>query len=315
MAIIGVDLGGTKIAGALFDNNGEKYTKQVTLLDGATGEAVARKVVDVINGIRLSNPGISVDGIGICVPGIVYSRRDTVWAPNIPGWENFPLRPYIIEALGIPHLKVRVESDRTCYILGELWKGAAQGCDNAVYIAVGTGVGAGILLDGHVVHGANDIAGAAGWMALQYPYIEEYIPVGCLEFYASGNGIGTQARRALRCARNYTGPLSEKPIEKVTSHDVFAAYDLGDHLATKVLDKAIEMWGMAAANMVSLFNPEKVVFGGGVFGPARRFMRRIYDEACKWGQPIAMEEVEFCASEVDGEAALLGAAYSVIREK
>jgi glucokinase len=246
------------------------------------------------------------------VPGIVYDKTDTVWAPNIPGWENYPLKGRILEAVGDPRLRVKIDTDRTCYILGEKWRGVAKGCDNAIYLAVGTGIGAGILIDGRVLHGVQDIAGATGWMALQYPYTEEYIPVGCFEYYASGNGIATQARRALRCARNYDGLLSRKPIDEITSYDVFDGYEKGDHIAIKVLEKAIEMWGMGTSNLVSLFNPEKVIFGGGVFGPARQFIRRIYNEACKWGQPIAMRDVEYCASGVEGDAALLGAAYSVI---
>ncbi|MBR6540795.1 MAG: ROK family protein [Bacteroidales bacterium] len=70
---------------------------------------------------------------------------------------------------------------------------------------------------------------------------------------------------------------------------------------------------LAAANLVSLFNPEKLIFGGGVFGPAGKFLPRIYNVARKWGQPIAMKEVEFCVSQIDGEAALLGAAYLAMR--
>ena len=100
-----------------------------------------------------------------------------------------------------------------------------------------------------------------------------------------------------------------KPIEEITSHDVFEAYDYQDPIAIQVLHKAIEFWGMATANLVSLFNPEKIVFGGGVFGPASRFIPQIYEEACKWGQPISMKQVEYCASEVQGEAALFGAAH------
>ncbi|MCD8387694.1 MAG: ROK family protein [Bacteroidales bacterium] len=313
MAIIAIDLGGTKIAAALFDKEGEMHCRQNVLLDGATGTDVGRKIVEVIRTIMGQNPGVEIDAIGICIPGIAYSRTGTVWAPNIPGWDNFPLKQYIVEALGDPALRVEVESDRTCYILGEIWKGAARGCDNAIYLAVGTGIGAGIVIDGHVLHGANDIVGATGWMALQHPYTEEYIPTGCFEYYASGDGIATQARRALRCVRNYTGALAQKPIDEVTSYDVFAAYDAWDPLAVKVLDKAIEMWGAGAANLVSLFNPEKIIFGGGVFGPARMFISRIYDEACKWGQPIAMTQVEFCATEVGNNAALLGAAYTALK--
>lgn len=313
MAIIGVDLGGTKVAAALFDPSGKMISKETVLLNGATGEAVGRLIADVVGALKKRNPEVRVDAAGICVPGIVYSKRDTVWAPNIPGWEEYPLKRQMAEVLDDPNITICIESDRTCYILGEIWKGAARGCENAIYLAVGTGIGAGIMLDGRVIHGANDIVGATGWLALQSPYTEEYIPCGCFEYYASGNGIAVQAQRRLRCERNYSGALSKKPVGQITSHDVFAAYAEGDRIAAGVLDKAVEMWGMGAANLVSLFNPEKVIFGGGVFGPASMFIPRIYDEACKWGQPISMRQVEFRASEVQGEAALLGAAYMALR--
>ena len=311
MAVLAIDLGGTKALGAVFDGAGNKAKEEILYLNGAGGDEAGEIVAQLTRSLIDSYSTESIEAIGVCVPGIVYSKDDTVWAPNIPGWTRYPLKERIASAA--PGITVAIESDRTCYILGEVWKGAARGCDNAIYIAVGTGIGMGILIDGRILHGANDIIGAGGWMALEYPYVEEYIPTGCFEYYASGNGIATQIRKALRCARNYSGVLSLKPIDRVDSHDVFAAYAEGDHLATKVLDKAVEMWGMAAANVVSLFNPEKVIFGGGVFGPAGQFLGRIYDEACKWGQPIAMQDVKFCVSEVQGEAALYGSAFLAIR--
>lgn len=314
MAVIGVDLGGTKIAAALFDHFGCMKAKEVMMLNGAKGDAVGKMVVEVITTLMSKNPRHVVKAIGICVPGIVYSKKGTVWAPNIPGWDNYPLKKRIESALNNPKTKVCIESDRTCYILGETWKGGAKGCENGIYLAVGTGIGAGILIDGRVLHGSSDIVGATGWMALQNPYHEDYIPCGCFEHYASGNGIALQAQKALRCEKVYDGVLSGKPIEEVTTRDVFAAYEENDPIAVKVLNKAIEMWGMGAANLVSLFNPEKFIFGGGVFGPAAKFLPRIYSEACKWGQPIAMKQVKFSVSEIDGEAALYGAAHLAIRE-
>ena len=311
MAVLAIDLGGTKALGAVFDSAGNKVKEEIRYLQGAEGDGAGDIVISLITSLIGTYRDENIEAIGVCVPGIVYSRDDTVWAPNIPGWTRYPLKRRIAEAA--PGISIAIESDRTCYILGEVWKGAAKGCENAIYIAVGTGIGMGILVDGHILHGANDIIGAGGWMALEYPYTEEFTPTGCFEYYASGTGIATRIRKALRCARNYSGVLSLKPIDQVDSHDVFAAYAQGDTLATGVLDKAIEMWGMAAANVVSLFNPEKVIFGGGVFGPAGQFLGRIYDEACKWGQPIAMRDVKFCVSEVQGEAALYGSAFLAIR--
>lgn len=300
MAIIGIDLGGTKISAALFDEAGETLEKNYRLLDGASGSAVSIAIAETILTLRARRPDLPVRSVGICVPGIVYSQRGTVWAPNIPGWDNYPLRDDLKAVLNDPSVRISIESDRTCYILGEVWKGAAHGCANAIYLAVGTGIGAGILLDGRIIHGASDIVGATGWMALEHPYREEFIPVGCFEYYASGNGIGNQAKLLYA-------------DETKSSYDVFADYG-EDPVATQILDKAIRMWGMGAANLVSLFNPEMVVFGGGVFGPAVRFIDRIYAEARRWGQPIAMRDVKFCASQTGGDAALLGAAYLGILE-
>ena len=299
MSVIGVDLGGTKAAAAVFTNSAEMLEKKTKLLAGAEGDKVGDLVVDLIKELVGSCKGEKIEAVGICVPGIVYSKKGTVWAPNIPGWEDFPLAARIYDGLGIADLKVCVESDRTCYILGEAWKGAAQGCENAIYLAVGTGIGAGILLDGRIIHGANDIVGATGWMALQSPYVDEYIPCGCFEYYASGTGIGGQAKLLY-------GDQSK------TSYDVFAGYGK-DPVATKILDKAIELWGMGTANLVSLFNPEKIIFGGGIFGPAVQFIDRIYAEACKWGQPISMKDVKYCASQVGSDAALLGSAHLALR--
>jgi len=300
MAIIGIDLGGTKISAALFSRDGKLIEKEYRLLGGATGSAVGVAIAEAIIALRARRPELSVEAVGICVPGIVYSKRGTVWAPNIPGWSNYPLKNDLMAVLDDRSIRISIESDRTCYILGEVWKGAAQGCSDAIYLAVGTGIGAGILLDGRIIHGANDIVGATGWMALEPPYKEEFVPMGCFEYYASGSGIGNQAKLL------YGDPSK-------TSYDVFANYGK-DSIATQILDKAIQMWGMGTANLVSLFNPQKVIFGGGVFGPAVQFIDRIYAEARKWGQPISMRDVVFCPSAVGGDAALLGAAYLGILE-
>lgn len=311
MAVIGIDLGGTKVAGGLFSATGDLVASQNSLLYGATGDAVGDLVIKTVTDLLEKPDGKDVDAIGICIPGIAYSKKGTAWVPNIPGWENYPLRGKVFDKTGI---KVTVDSDRTCYILGEEWKGTARGCNNAIYLAVGTGIGAGILLDGHIIHGANDIVGATGWMALQPPYVDDYIPCGCFEHYASGNGIGLQARLELAKDKTYDGPMKDKPIDKVSSYDVFEYYPKGDAIAVRVLDKAILMWGMAIANLVSLFNPEKIIFGGGVFGPAVAYIDRIYAEACKWGQPISMREVKFVPSELEGNSALFGAARLAMKE-
>ncbi|GAB6122549.1 ROK family protein [Dysgonomonas termitidis] len=315
MAVIGIDLGGTKIIGAIFNNEGYILEKKSSLLLGKKGKDVGTLVMHIIDELIDSYNGSDSDikAIGICVPGIANSKTKKVWAPNIKGWEDYPLHEEIEIHINNPSVKVDIASDRTCYILGEAWKGSAMGCSNALFVAVGTGIGVGILSDGHVLHGHGDIVGAAGWMALGLPYEKDYELCGCFESHASGDGIAYQAKKILKEGTSFNdSSLRTIDIQSIKAKDVFVAYEEGDALAKYVLDNAIRMWGMAAANLVSLFNPEKIIWGGGVFGPAAYFFDQIYKEACKWAQPISIKQVNFEKSYLGGEAGLLGAGYLAI---
>ncbi len=153
----------------------------------------------------------------------------------------------------------------------------------------GTGIGAGILIDNRVLHGHSDIVGAIGWLALKPPYTHEYDECGCFETHCSGEGLAKQARKFLREDKEYRGELRKHSIEDITSYHIFEAYDNGDTIAKRVMEEAIEMWGMATANLISIFNPEKVIFGGGVFGPAVKFIPQIRREAEKCSTPVQVQ--------------------------
>ena len=311
MSILAIDLGGTKITGAVFDSEGLLRGKLTQFLDGRSGKEVGMLIRNVIDELVASyTQGLSeVQTIGICIPGIANVKTGKVWAPNIPGWEDYPLYEEISRHVNNPVIKINIASDRTCYILGEVWKGEAVGCKDAIFIAVGTGIGVGIMIDGQVLHGHSDIVGASGWMALRTPYLDEYIQYGCFESHASGNGIAMQAKKLLQSTGYANSILRQQPVETITARDIFTAYEQQDELAVKVIDDAIVLWGMAAANLVSLLNPEIIVWGGGVFGPASQFIDRIYNEACKWAQPISIKQVRFVKSSLTGDAGLLGAGY------
>lgn len=314
MATIALDIGGTKIAGAIFFPNGNMCFNRKRLLKGRSGNDVGNLATDILDKLltvaRKNN--ISIDSIGVCIPGIVYSQTGRVWAPNIPRWDNYPLQE-VLRRVVPPEIGIYIDSDRTCYMYGEMWQGAAKDCHSAIFIAVGTGIGAGIIIDGHVLHGASDIIGATGWLALQPPYTSEYDACGCFEYYASGNGIGARVRDAVHADKTYKGKLRQKPISRISAYDVFSAYNEKDPIAVAVIHKAIEMWGMGSANLVSLLNPQKIIWGGGVFGPACVFIEDIYQEACKWAQPLSIRQVEFVSSQLSGNAGLIGAAFLAIK--
>ncbi len=256
---------------------------------------------------RATAAGVEITAVGICVPGISYAKTGRVWAPNIPGWEDYPLRDDIKAALkqlkvgrtkGIP--KVRIENDRACYILGEEWKGVARGCRNAVFLAVGTGIGAGLLVNGSVATGAHGTAGSIGWLALQRPFLPEYKKWGCFEHHASGAGIARGGMVLQGKSLSTCGPM--------TTRDVFDSFDKGERTGRRVIGEAIQFWGMAVANLVTLFDPEMIVFGGGVFGPGLKLLPQIRAEAAKWAQPVAMKDVKLVPSRLRGDAGLYGAA-------
>lgn len=282
MPIAAIDLGGTKVAGAVFNSAGEIAHREVRPLQGAQGRDVGALISDLVRSLSSHS---RIDAIGVAVPGIYHSERGTVWAPNIPGWDDYPL---LQELRTINRIPVAIESDRTCYILGETWLGHARGMSDAIFIAVGTGIGAGIMLAGRVLRGSQDAAGAIGWLALSNEYRSEYDACGDFEYHASGPGIA----RAAGCEN---------------AEQAFAAYAEGDPTATQAIKNAVSYWGRAVANLVSVFNPQVIVFGGGVFGPAAALLDDIYKEALQWAQPISIMQVKLFSSKLGPDAGLYGA--------
>jgi glucokinase len=303
MTFVGADLGGTKLAAAAFTDAGEIVVRETIPIAGREGAAVGSLIAERLKRLVLEH---QCEAVGVCVPGLYRADRGTVWAPNIGGWDDYPLLDELRSSLG-SNVRVTIDSDRAAYILGETWLGAARGASDAIFLAIGTGIGAGILSGGKVLRGHGDVAGAIGWLSLDRPFKARYVQHGCFEDQASGPGLVRIARDLIRTNAVYDGALRKNNPDDLDAADVFAAHDDGDAIAVKVIDNAIELWGMAAANLVSLFNPEIIVFGGGVFGPAAKFLDRIYAEAKRWAQPIAIEEVRLVVSSLGGDAGLIGA--------
>ena len=302
MPVAGIDLGGTKLAVGVFSDDGDLLHREVVPLRGRTDSAVGELIASQVRSLIKSH---GCDAAGVCVPGLYRASRGTVWAPNIPGWDDYPLLQELNAA--VKGTRIAIDSDRAAYILGETWRGAARGARDAIFLAVGTGIGAGIMSDGRIIRGYGDVAGAIGWLALGRPFAPRFVRHGCFEDQASGPGLVRVALDHMADNAGYNGVLLTNSM--VDASQLFSAYPDGDVIAIKTLDNAIELWGMAAANLVSLFNPEIIVFGGGIFGPAVQFLDRIKAEAKRWAQPIAIEQVRFTASELGPDAGLYGAGY------
>jgi glucokinase len=287
VSVVAVDLGGSKLSSAIVDSSGRMRERRKTAVVRGNVPAlidhIAAGVRDSIGAAPAQKP---IRAVGVIVPGIYFAGTGNVWLPNLWGNEQIPLRR---ELEGVLKLPVVIDSDRAGYVLGEHWLGVARGSNNVVFVAVGTGIGAGILMDGRLIRGAEDIAGAVGWLALNRGYRPIYEQVGCFEAEAAGPGL---ARRG----------------NARSAEDVIAAARAGEAAAQAAVDETAEYLGMGIANIISLLNPEMVVLGGGLMQAADVFMPKIKQVVRKWAQPIAAEQARIEVTALGEDAGLLGAA-------
>lgn len=303
----GIDVGGTKIAAALFTRRGRMTSRVRMPIDKGTAGKPVIQISRIIRNLeeRVARGGSELKAVGIGIPGIVFAKTGRVWAPNIPGWDRYPLRGELEARTKTP---VILGSDRDAYVLGEQWRGAARGLRDVVFLAVGTGIGAGILSGGRLCRGSRGIAGAVGWFALDPRFKPEYTAMGCFEAEASGGSIARQARELLRTG----APSAMKgqirgQLDNITAETVIAAARSGDRLARFIIDSAVGYLGMGIANVVSLMNPEMVVLGGGLFQAGDILLGPVKREFKKWAQPIAARQVRIKLSALGEDAGLYGA--------
>lgn len=304
----GIDVGGTKVSAALFTAQGWMSGRKRISIDKSTPEKPVRQVSGLIRSLEelARRRGADLKAVGICIPGIVYARSGRVWAPNIPGWDRFPLRDRLAVKTKTMLL---LDSDRSASVLGEQWRGAARGKKDVVFLAVGTGIGAGILSGGRLIRGSGDIAGAVGWFALDPRFREEYAAMGGFEAEASGGAIGRKAREFLRAGElSLMTDLAKGIVGRVTAETVAAAARFADPLAQHILETAVTYLGMGIANIVSIMNPEMVVLGGGLFQAADLLLGPVRKEFKRWAQPLAARKVRIVPSLLGEDTGLYGAA-------
>ena len=285
---LAIDLGGTKASFAVIDPTGAVLarTKRPSHENGA---ALPFAALAEAAGETVAAAGLGwsdVRAAGLVVPGIYSPATGTAWAPNLWGRDEVPLR----EALS-PHLPVPlvIDSDRSGCVLGEAWQGAAGGAKDVVFLAVGTGIGAGILSDGRLVRGQGGIAGAVGWFALDPRWREDYGRMGSFEAEAAGPALARRLGRA-------------------SAEEVAEAARRGDPAARRAVDETVEWLAMGTANLVSALNPQVVVLGGGLMQAADLFLEPLRRAVRRWAQPIAVERCRIEPSQLGEDAALFGAA-------
>jgi len=301
--VLAVDLGGTKCSAAVVNRNGKILSHRAAPVDVSSSSAPALQIIqlakDLAGGKKLEDAYVAA---AVAVPGLV--RRDgTVWAPNLPGWEQVPLATDLSRSLSIP---LQVESDRNAAVLGECWLGAARGKSDAITLTVGTGIGAGILSGGRILRRAHELSGCVGWLTVTREDVPSVWNNGELESLVAGPSIARAAQERLRAGED--GCLAQFKVTKITAHEVAAAARQGDPLALDIFDRAGRFLGFGVANLVSILDPEIVILGGGMAAVADLYLDALQKAMFERAQPLAAKQVSIVVSKIADTANLLGCA-------
>jgi len=305
--VIGVDLGGTNLRTAILSPEGELLERHKEATHAADGWArVVERLTENIKRLRdaAMGRGLEVAAVGVGAPGVIRGDKGiVVKSPNFPDWNNVPLKDQLEEALGVP---VVIENDANAAALGEQWRGAGKGISSMILLTLGTGVGGGIILDNKIWHGADGMAGEIGHMTL----VPDGRPctcgnVGCLEMYASARGIVQSYHEALG------NRASGSPI---TSEQIYDAARSGDKTAVHVMEEMGRMLGIGIASLINIFNPERIVIGGGVKEGWPLFIEATRKEIMKRAFEVPAKRTDIVPSQLGDDAGMVGAAAKALEQ-
>ena len=258
----GVDLGGTTVKIAYFDENGTMLENwEIPTVTANGGKQILPDIAASIRQFMDAHniADTAVLGLGIGVPGPVSGKGVVNKCINL-GWGVFNIADELSSLTGFP---VKAGNDANVAALGEFWKGGGQGCENMVFVTLGTGVGGGIVVDGQLLHGSHGSGAEIGHMVLNK---DETVPCncgkyGCVEQYCSATGISTLAKR--RLAKDEASSTL-RDVEAITAKAIFDAAKAGDAVAQEILDQYFDYMGEFLGTLCSVVDPEVVVLGGGV---------------------------------------------------
>lgn len=308
--ILGIDIGGTKLAAGLVTHKGELIAQARTATQVQEGpDRVIDRLVDLcrqtVQDAGVSWTSIRAGGVG-CGGPLDPDTGTILDPPNLPGWVAVPLVDRLESALSLP---VYLDNDANAGALGEHRFGAGRGVANMVYLTISTGIGGGIIIGNRLYQGQNGNAGEIGHMSVVF----NGRPCncgsrGCLEAYASGTNIAARAREAVAAGISSCMVELAGGVEAISSEVLAVALERNDQVASAVWEETVAILGAGIANVVNIFNPQRVVIGGGItnfgdllFDPVRRIALE------RAMQPLA-SVVDIVPAELGAQVGVLGAA-------
>lgn len=315
--VIGVDLGQTHLNVGLCDLEGEILDSvygEADLLH-ETPEAILSRVIEASRNLssRNSFEPSALFGIGFGLPGPVdYAHGVPVSPPVMPGWDRFPVASFLAREFTCP---VFVDNDVNVMALAERDKGAASGERDFLFVKAGTGIGAGIVVDGRIYRGAKGAAGDIGHISVgDDETLCHCGNRGCLEAIAGGRALASLARRSAEggASRFLAARLAEK--EDITAELLARGAAMGDEESLRLLIAAGKRLGDVLAKLVNFFNPSLIVVGGGLSNLGERYIASIRESVYRRSTPLATSDLVIKRSTLGDRAGVMGAAILVLDE-
>jgi glucokinase len=258
-----IDLGGTNIRGAMVTREGEiRHFRTVRTAVRGGVYAIVDQIVELAEDVFVEYGSRLTAGVGVVAPGPLEPKAGIVrFAPNLPGWENVPLAKLLEDRLQIP---VVLGNDGNCAALGESMFGAGKDVDNLIYLALGTGLGAGIIHQGQLIEGVAGVGGEVGHVSID-PNGSRCTcgGIGCMEAYIGGWAIARHGEMAVHSERSSL--IREiAGDERITAEIVAQAAEQGDRAAIDIFARGGRALAVGIGGLVNVFNPELIVIGGGL---------------------------------------------------
>ena len=312
---IGVDLGGTNLRAAAITHDGALLEDfQVATEAEAGRDKVTSNIMAGIRQVQTGHDGDKLLGIGIGVPGLIRLEEGVIVAsPNLPGWENFPLRDKLEGELGCP---VILENDANAAALGEVWLGAGRDVDDLVLLTLGTGIGGGVISGGKVLHGQDGMAGELGHITVESHggALCGCGNYGCVEAEASATAVRRMAEEAIAAG---SSPALAKLAEshgEISARLVDVAAQDGDAEAIRIYEHMGKALGRALANLVNIFNFPLYLLAGGVLAAWDHFAPAMFREVKKRSYTHRQTNTRIEKAQLSNKAGLYGAAYLPIQQ-
>lgn len=310
MNYIGIDIGGTNLKAGLVNDEGSILAMEKRKIAEVSDQKALVEALVALTQSLTERGGLTpeqIRSVGVGVPGAVEIHSGAVlYTCNLP-LRNVPLRKLFHRYLPYP---LYVENDANCAALAEYYAGAGKGSKRFVTITLGTGVGAGILHNGQIYHGANGMAGEVGHMSIVYH--GEPCPCGrrgCWERYASASALTRETKAAMQANKNTIMWKMTQDIDHVNAKLAFDAAAKGDETARKVIDSWIEYVGVGIANVINTFEPEVICIGGGVSNQGEVLLAPVRDYAENETRNITTGKFPvICACQLHNDAGVIGAA-------